>query len=238
MEEKRVRDSYSEQVQILTQANINGYHRLFGGQLMEWIDIVAAVVARRHSGKNVTTAVVDTLTFQAPAHANDTVIICGYITYVRRTSMEVCTKTYVENLNGTRTLINTAYLVMVALDDEEKPTEVPRLRLETPEEEAEWNAAEKRAQLRKQRRKENFYQIADHRIFCEDAAGKLLAEITFPDADAHTACIDHTFVDDSLRGQGVAGELMRRAVALLTEQGKQVTATCSYAAHWLEKHQK
>ena len=75
---------------------------------------------------------------------------------MRRTSMEVCTKTYVENLNGTRTLINTAYLVMVALDDEEKPTEVPRLRLETPEEEAEWNAAEKRAQLRKQRRKENF----------------------------------------------------------------------------------
>ena len=68
------------------------------------------------------------------------------------------------------------------------------------------------------------YQIADHRIFCEDAAGKLLAEITFP--------------DDSLRGQGVAGELVRRAVALLTEQGKQVTATCSYAAHWLEKHQK
>ncbi len=82
------------------------------------------------------------------------------------------------------------------------------------------------------------YQIADHRIFCEDAAGKLLAEITFPDADAQTACIDHTFVDDSLRGQGVAGELVRRAVALLTEQGKQVTATCSYAAHWLEKHQK
>ena len=156
MEEKRVRDSYSEQVQILTQANINGYHRLFGGQLMEWTDIVAAAVARRPSGKNVTPAVVDTLTFQAPAHANDTVIICGYITYVRRTSMEVCTKTYVENLNGTRTLINTAYLVMVALDDEEKPTEVPRLRLETPEEEAEWNAAEKRAQLRKQRRKENF----------------------------------------------------------------------------------
>ena len=50
--------------------------------------------------------------------------------------------------------------------------------------------------------------------------------------------IDHTFVDDSLRGQGVAGELVRRTVALLTEQGKQVTATCSYAAHWLEKHQK
>ena len=154
--EKRVKDSYSEQVQILTQANINGYHRLFGGQLMEWIDIVAAVVARRHSCKNVTTAVVDTLTFQAPAHANDTIIICGYVTYVKRTSMEVCIKTYVEDLNGTRKPINTAYLVMVALDENENPTEVPRLILETEEEKAEWEAAEKRAVLRKQRRKENF----------------------------------------------------------------------------------
>ena len=125
--EKRVKDSYSEQVQVLTQANINGYNRLFGGQLMEWIDVVAAVVARRHSGHNVTTAVVDTLTFQAPAHANNTLIICGYITYVRRTSMEVCVKTYVENLSGSRRLINTAYLVMVALDENEDPTEVPRL---------------------------------------------------------------------------------------------------------------
>ena len=42
---KRMSDSYTEQVQILTQANINGYNRLFGGQLMQWIDVVAAVVA-------------------------------------------------------------------------------------------------------------------------------------------------------------------------------------------------
>ncbi len=153
---KRVRDSYSEQVQILTQANINGYNRLFGGQLMEWIDIVAAVVARRHSGRNVTTAVVDTLTFQAPAYPNDTIMVCGYVTYVGRTSMEVCTKTYVECLSGERKLINTAYLVMVALDENEKPTEVPRLILETDEERTEWAAAEKRAALRKQRNAEHY----------------------------------------------------------------------------------
>ena len=75
MKEKRVCDSYAEQVQILTQANLNGYSRLFGGQLMEWIDIVAAVVARRHSECNVTTAVVDMLEFKKPAYANDTIII-------------------------------------------------------------------------------------------------------------------------------------------------------------------
>lgn len=154
--EKRVRDSYSEQVHVLTQANMNGYNRLFGGQLMQWIDIVAAVVARRHSGHNVTTAVVDKLTFKAPAYANDTVIVCGYITYVKRTSMEVCIKSYVENLNGDRQLINKAYLVMVALDENECPTEVPRLILETDEERENWEAAKKRDLLRKQRHDEKF----------------------------------------------------------------------------------
>ena len=154
--EKRVSDSYSEQVHVLTQANINGYNRLFGGQLMEWIDIVAAVVARRHSGHNVTTAVVDKLTFKAPAYANDTVIVCGYVTYVKITSMEVCIKSYVENLSGERKLINKAYLVMVALDENEKPVEVPRLILETDEERAEWESARKRDLLRKQRHDEKF----------------------------------------------------------------------------------
>lgn len=146
---KTVKESRTEQVQILTQANINGYNRLFGGQLMEWIDVVAAVTARRHSGRNVTTALVDTLTFQAPAHPNDMVIIRGKITYTGRTSMEVCVKSYVENPDGTRRLINTAYLVMVALDENERPVEVPKLKIETEKERLEWNAAAERAKRRK-----------------------------------------------------------------------------------------
>ena len=154
--EKSVMDSFAEQVQILTQKDMNGYNRLFGGRLMEWIDIVASVVARRHSGRNVTTAVVDTLTFKAPAHLNDTVILCGRITYVGRTSMEVCVETYVEHLDSSRTLINTAYVIIIAIDENEKPVEVPRLKLETEEEKAEWILAEKRAEIRKQRRKEMF----------------------------------------------------------------------------------
>lgn len=148
MKEKRICDSYAEQVQILTQANLNGYSRLFGGQLMEWIDIVAAVVARRHSECNVTTAVVDMLEFKKPAYANDTIIIKGKVTYTGRTSMEVKVETFVEALSGEKTLINTAYLVMVALDDNDKPTEIPKLIIETEEEEREYKAAI----LRKERR--------------------------------------------------------------------------------------
>ena len=141
---KRVQDSYTTQVQILTQANLNGYNRLFGGQMMSWMDIVAAVVARRHSGCNVTTARVDGLVFRAPAYANDTLTLTGRLCYVGRTSMEIRVRVYVEALSGQRQMINEAYFIMVALDGNEKPTPVPGLILETEEEKIEWEQALKR----------------------------------------------------------------------------------------------
>ena len=150
---KHVSESYTEQVQILSQSTLNGYNRLFGGQLMQWIDVVAAVVARRHSGCNVTTASVDNRRFEGPAYANDTIVLCGYITYTGRTSMEVCVRTYVEELSGLKRLINVAYLVMVALNAEERPTEVPKLVVESEAEKREWEAACERNAIRKTRRK-------------------------------------------------------------------------------------
>lgn len=57
------------------------------------------------------------------------------------------------------------------------------------------------------------YRSEPNRIFCTDAAGKCVAEITFPETTPGVCCIDHTFVDDSLRGMGIAGELVSRAVA-------------------------
>ena len=153
---KHVSDSRTEQVQILMSEQINGQSRLFGGKLMEWIDVVAAVVARRHSGCDVTTASVDNLQFRAPAFVNDTLILGGTLTRAGRTSMEVRVDTYVEDLSGERHKINVAYLVMVALDKKGNPTPVPRLILDTDAEAAEWEAAERRQQLRVQRRKERF----------------------------------------------------------------------------------
>ncbi len=153
---KPVRASRTEQIQILMPEHINGERRLFGGRLVEWIDVVAAVTARRHSGRNVTTAAIDNLQFHAPAYVNDTVVLVGQITYVGRTSMEVRVDTYVEALNGRQTKINRAYLVMVALDEDERPTEVPRLICETEEERAEWEAGARRNQLRRARAKEQY----------------------------------------------------------------------------------
>lgn len=156
MELKRVSDSLTEQVQILMPSHINGTDRLFGGQLVEWIDVVAAVVARRHCGRNVTTAAIDNLQFKAGAFINNTLVLIGRITYVGKTSMEVRVDTYVENLQGIRKVVNRAYLVLVALDEEDRPIEVPKLILETESERAEWEAGKKRHALRHRRRKEGF----------------------------------------------------------------------------------
>lgn len=151
MQPKHPRESRTEQVQILMFDTMNGYSRLFGGKLMEWIDVVAAVVARRHSGCNVTTAAVDSLIFLRPAHVNDTIILEGTITYAGRTSMEVRVRTYCEALSGARERINEAYLVLVAIDDNERPIPVPPVLPETDEEKADYEAAIRRRELRRSR---------------------------------------------------------------------------------------
>lgn len=82
------------------------------------------------------------------------------------------------------------------------------------------------------------YQKSEHEIYLENETGERIAEILFPEVEPKVYCIQRTFVDDSLRGQGVAGTLMELAVQAIQEQGGTVTATCSYAQHWLEKHAK
>lgn len=153
---KRVSDSLTKQIQIVMPEHINGYGRLFGGQLVAWIDVVAAVVARRHCNHEVTTVCVDNLVFQSAAHANDTMVLVGTMTYVGNTSMEVRVDTYVEELDGDRALVNRAYLVMVALDANERPLQVPGLIVETEEERLQWEAGKRRSELRKKRREEQF----------------------------------------------------------------------------------
>ncbi len=75
-----------------------------------------------------------------------------------------------------------------------------------------------------------------NRIFTQSEAGTLLAEITFPATGENTVCIDHTFVDGSLRGQGVAGQLMEAAVAALRATDRKAAASCSYAQRWFSEH--
>lgn len=153
---KKVADSLTEQQYLIRPSHINHYGRLFGGQMLKWIDELAGIVAIRHSGELVTTAAIDNLQFQAPAYAGDMIVLQGMITYVGRSSMEIRVDTCREALDGTREIINRAYIDMVAINCKGKPVEVPGLCLETDEQKAEYEAAKKRKQMRQQRRQEGF----------------------------------------------------------------------------------
>ena len=115
--------------------------------------------------KKVSDSAAETLHIVRPNHLNAAgrlfggvlmqwivVVICGKITYVGNTSMEVRVDSYVEDLDGVRTPINRAYFSMVALDDNDKPCRVPRLELETDEEKEEWEKAKLRKEVRMMRK--------------------------------------------------------------------------------------
>ncbi len=153
MTKKPPSDSYTEQVQIVSQADLNGFSRLFGGRLMQWIDIVAAVCARRHCECNVITAMVDKLEFHAAAYANDIILLTAKVTYTGKTSMEICVESYVEKSNGKRLLINRAFFIMVAMDKNEVPAPVPQLDPQTPKERLAWEEGFKRYLARRDREK-------------------------------------------------------------------------------------
>jgi acyl-CoA hydrolase len=123
-------DSHTEHVQIVMYRHTNGSGRLFGGALLEMIDVVGAICARRHSGTQVTTVAIDHLSFRAPAELNSTLLLVSEVESVGNTSMKVRVSTFVETLDGNREEINTAFLTYVALDDENQPTRVPRLGLD------------------------------------------------------------------------------------------------------------
>ncbi len=137
-------------VQIVMPQHCNGYAkpRLFGGQMMAWIDVVGAVEARRYTQHAVTTVCIDNLSFLKPAYLNDTIVQEACVTWTGRTSLEVRVDSLVERLDGSRELINRAYVVFVALDDEDRPSQVPPFSPETAEEKQEFENAEIRRQLR------------------------------------------------------------------------------------------
>ena len=153
-EAKTVDESRVETVRVVRPNHLNGANRLFGGILMQWIDEVACIVAKRHCMCNVTTASVDNLTFLKGAYQNEMVVIQGKLTWVGSSSMEVCVDTYVENLQGERLRINNAHFMMVALDENDKPVQVPRLILQTEDEHLAWAHGEERRRIRNQRRKD------------------------------------------------------------------------------------
>ena len=78
------------------------------------------------------------------------------------------------------------------------------------------------------------YNIENERIFAENESGKVICEIDFPQTSEGVSTITHTWTDESLRGQGIARELVNMAVSEIEKKGNKVDATCSYARRVLK----
>ena len=154
---RTVRDSAVETMHIVRPGDLNDAGRLYGGVLMSWIDEVAALVGRRHTRMQVTTAAVENLEFLHGAYQKDIIVISGRVTFVANTSMEVRVDTYVEHQSGQRDLINRAFMTLIGLDDNNRPARVPRLQISTDEEREAWESAEMRRNMRARQTKEGFY---------------------------------------------------------------------------------
>lgn len=138
-------------VMLPSQANYAG--NIHGGEIMKMMDTVAYVVARKHARSNVVTARVDELKFHLPIYIGELVTCKGQLVFVGKSSLEVFVDVEVEDLDSDlppkKAL--TAYFTMVALDKKGKPTLVPKLNVEGPDQQAAFDEGRKRYESYKSR---------------------------------------------------------------------------------------
>jgi acyl-CoA hydrolase len=116
-------------------AHANTAGNVHGGEIMRMCDEVAGIAAIRHSRQRVVTAGMDRMTFLQPVFVGMLVTVKAMVNAAWRTSMEVGVRVEAENVRtGEITHTSTAYLTMVALDDEGRPAQVPPVDPRTPDE--------------------------------------------------------------------------------------------------------
>jgi len=152
LEAKKVNESAVEMRFLVMPNDTNPQNSIFGGVVMSWIDMAAAMVAERHSNRPVVTVHVDDMSFKAPIKIGDHVLIKSSINYVGRTSMLVGVKVVAENpFTGITRHTTTAYLTFVALDDIGRPIEIRGIVPETPEEKRRFSEGQKRIEEMKKK---------------------------------------------------------------------------------------
>lgn len=154
VEARPVSDSAVVMTEMILPSHTNSLDSVFGGVIMSWIDICAAISALRHCNRPVVTASIDAVNFMAPAYKGWIVTLVSSVNYVSRTSMEVGVRVEAEHLvQNEKFQIASAYLTFVALDDNGKPMPVPKIIPQSVEEKRRYEAAKKRRELRLQTRK-------------------------------------------------------------------------------------
>ena len=147
---KRPSESEAEMTVMMLPSDANPKGNVFGGVILKHVDLIAGLVAKRHSGRaNVVTASIDRMVFLKPVFIGNALIISAKITYVRRSSMEIEVSVEAEDLDdNTKVHAATAFVTMIALDKYGKPTKVPHLILDDDNDKKRYSEGESRMNSR------------------------------------------------------------------------------------------
>jgi acyl-CoA hydrolase len=146
---RKVCESQSERSEIIFPGDANALGNLFGGRLMQYIDLVGAMAASRHARAITVTASMDHLDFVAPVHVGDLLILKASVNRAFRTSMEVGVKAMVEDVREQKLRhVSSAYITFVAVDSRGQGLVVPQLELETDHQRRRWEDAGRRREMR------------------------------------------------------------------------------------------
>ena len=151
---KTPRKSRVETAQLVLPGLTNVHGTIFGGMLMQWIDIAGGIAAARHAGSSVVTASMDRLHFLGPVHLGEVVILQAQVNFAGSTSMEVGVRVFAENRNAdSRRQTTRAYLTFVAVDGDGRPIPVPPLHPETAIDRRRYKDAQRRRAVRLRERR-------------------------------------------------------------------------------------
>lgn len=152
MDKISIKETKTTQTRLVLPPDTNHLDTIFGGKVLAYIDEIAALTAMKHAKSAVVTASIDSVDFLSSAKVGDSLTLEAYVTYTGTSSMEVYVKVTAHDLiNHKITLTTESFLTMVALDNEGKPTPVPKVYPESKHEKELFITAPERKKLRMKR---------------------------------------------------------------------------------------
>ncbi len=151
---KYVKDSYVVMHELILPNDTNNLNTVFGGKVMQYMDLCAAMSAYKFARTAVVTASVDRLDFLAPASVGDMLILKSSVNYSHKSSMEVGVRIDAENVKtGKRRHTASAYLTFVSLDEDGKPKSIDNIVPESEDEKRRYDQGKERHTQRRERLK-------------------------------------------------------------------------------------
>lgn len=148
MKARKASETLAVTTKVVLPNDTNQLGNLFGGQLMAWMDEIAAVSAHRHCRRVVVTASINNIAFKTPIKMADIITLEAKVSRAYNSSMEVFIDVWVEDrISGVRSKSNEAIFSFVAVDQNGSPIEVPELVPETEIEKLRYDGALRRRQL-------------------------------------------------------------------------------------------